>query len=269
MQNLAPPSPAMISVTILTKDSARHLHKVLHAVRGFDEVVVLDSGSSDETLAIARQFPNVRVYSTQFKGFGPVHNEAAAFARNDWILSLDSDEVITPALVQEIAGLSLDEGCVYSLSMHNFYNGKWIRWCGWHPDEHVRLYHRKRTRFTDAPVHEAVITNGLRKISLGAPVEHYSYTCVADFLTKTQRYSELFAQQHQGKTRSSVAKAIAHGIGAFLKNYVVKRGFLGGREGFIISVTGGVCGFYKYMKLLEANERLASHAADPDVPSGR
>ena len=259
----------MISVTILTKDSARTLPQALHAARSFDEVIVLDSGSSDGTLAIARGFANVQVHSTQFKGFGPLHNEAAGLARHDWILSLDSDEVMTPALCQELAALSLDPGCVYSLLMHNYYNGKWIRYCGWHPDKHARLYNRKRTRFTDAQVHEAIILDGLNEVTLSAPVEHYSYTCIADFLTKAQRYSDLFTQQHQGRTRSSVSKAVLHGLGAFLKNYLVKRGFMAGREGFVISVTSAVCGFYKYMKLLEANERGSSDAAHSDVPPSR
>jgi glycosyltransferase involved in cell wall biosynthesis len=259
----------MISVTILTKDSARILPKVLDSVRSFDDVIVLDSGSSDDTLTIARGFPNVRVRSTQFKGFGPLHNEAAGLARHDWILSLDSDEVITPALCQELAALSLDPGCVYSLLMHNYYNGKWIRCCGWHPDKHARLYNRKRTRFTDAQVHEAIVMDGLKEVTLSAPVQHYSYTCISDFLAKTQRYSDLFAQQHQGRTRSSVSKAISHGLGAFLRSYLVKRGCTAGREGFVISMTAGFCGFYKYMKLLEANERGPSDAAHPDVPPGR
>jgi glycosyltransferase involved in cell wall biosynthesis len=252
----------MISVTILTKDSAQHLRKVLNALRSFDDVVVLDSGSSDNTLAIAAEFPNVQAHSTQFKGFGPLHNEAAALARHDWILSLDSDEVITPELCREIGSVSLDESCVYSVSLHNFFNGKWIRCCGWYPDDHVRLYNRKSTRFTDAQVHEEIIGDGLQTIDLRGPIEHYSYSSISDFLTKTQRYSDLFAQQNQGKTRSSVFKALTHGFAAFLRSYIVKRGFLGGREGLVISMTSAFCGFYKYMKLLEANERLGAGAGE-------
>src|SRR6202142_322498 len=109
----------MISVTILTKNSARHLYQVLDAVRAFDEVVILDSGSSDDTLEIAREFPNVKMHTTRFKGFGALHNEASALARNDWILSLDSDEVMTTELVREITALPLNEHAVYSVCMHN------------------------------------------------------------------------------------------------------------------------------------------------------
>jgi glycosyltransferase involved in cell wall biosynthesis len=261
--------PGMISVTILTKDSARHLRKVFKALSAFEEVLVLDTGSSDETLTIAREFANVRVHPTQFKGFGPLHNEAAALARHDWILSLDSDEVMTPELSREIAALALDDGCVYSISRHNYFNGKWIRWCGWYPDRHVRLYNKKRTQFTDAPVHEGIMRNGLRLVELHAPVAHYSYTCVADFLTKIQRYSDLFAQQHQGKVSSSLSKVIVHSLATFIKSYVFKRGFLGGREGFLISTSNAVSTFYRYMKLREANQKRITDVTDPHVPSCR
>jgi len=245
----------MISITILTKNSARHLAKVLDSVRSFDEVVILDSGSSDDTLAITRQFPNVRVFETQFKGFGPLHNEATGLARNDWIFSLDSDEVMTDELVREINALLLDENTVYSVAMRNYYNGKWIRWCGWYPDRHVRLFNRKKSRFTEDEVHERIITNGFQEIALAGPVKHYSFNCAADFLTKAQFYSDLFAQQNRGKRSSSMGKAVRHGIGAFVKSFFIKRGFLGGREGLTISVGNAIGAFYKYLKLLEANQR--------------
>jgi glycosyltransferase involved in cell wall biosynthesis len=245
----------MISVTVLTKNSARHLFKVLDSVRSFDEVVILDSGSSDDTLAIASQFPNVKVHTAQFKGFGALHNEAAALARNDWIFSLDSDEVMTPELVREVTSLSLDPDSVYSVAMHNYYNGKWIRWCGWYPDRHIRLFHRGKTRFTEDEVHERIIANGFREIALAGPVKHYSFSCAADFLTKAQFYSDLFAQQYQGKKTSSLGKAVWHGSGAFVKSFFLKRGFLDGREGLTISVGNAIGTFYKYLKLLEANEK--------------
>src|SRR5579864_6785822 len=122
-----------VSVTILAKNSARILREVLGALRSFDEVILLDNGSTDATMEIAAGFPNVKIHRTEFKGNGPLHNEATALARNDWIFSLDSDEVMTPELLAEIRALKLDENCVYSLPSKNFYNGKWIRTCGWYP----------------------------------------------------------------------------------------------------------------------------------------
>lgn len=246
-----------ISVTILTKDSARHLAKVLEALKAFDDIVVLDNGSADGTLTIAKQFPNARIFATPFKGFGPLHNEASALARHDWILSLDSDEVLSAELAREIAALALDEKAVYCISRRNYFNGKWIRWCGWHPDWQARLYNKKQTRFSENLVHEGVVTNGFREIKLTAPVNHFPYANISDFIAKTQRYSDLFAQQNRGKKKSSLGIAISRGAAAFVKAYFFKRGFLGGREGFIISAHKGFITYFRYLKLLEANERAA------------
>lgn len=260
----------MISVTILTKNSARHLSEVLHSVRSFDEVVILDSGSSDDTLDIASQFSNVVIYTTRFKGFGPLHNEASALARNNWIFSLDSDEVMTAELVQEIGSLALEEDAIYSVCMHNYYNGKWIRRCGWYPDRHVRFFHRNKTRFTENEVHERILADGLREIALAGPVRHYSFSCVADFITKVQLYSDLFARQHQGKKSASIGKAVRHGLAAFAKSFLIKRGFLDGREGFIVSAANGMGTFYKYLKLMEANaKRGIPNVAHFNVSPGR
>lgn len=245
-----------ISVTVLTKDSQKYLHEVLSALQDFDEVLVCDTGSKDQTLEIARQFPNVSLYERSFSGFGPTHNLASSLARHDWILSIDSDEIVTSGLSTEIQALALARGCIYSFPRHNEYRGKWIRWCGWHPDRQIRLYNRLDTRFTDVQVHEAVDRGDLKEISLISPLRHYSYDQVVDFLQKMQSYSSLFALQHQGKKSSSIGKAIAHGFFAFFKSYVLKRGFLGGQEGFEISCYNANTAFYKYLKLAEANQKL-------------
>lgn len=243
-----------ISVTILTKNSAKYLSQVFEALASFDEVLIYDNGSSDDTLSIAKCFPNVTVRQGPFTGFGPTHNVASDLAKHDWIFSIDSDEVATPELVQELATLALDSSSVYSVWRQNFYNGRWIRWCGWYPDRQVKLYNRQKTRFSDAQVHEAVITDNMKVVELVAPVRHYPYENTADFLNKMQTYSALYAKQARGK-RSSVSKAVGHGVFAFFKSYILKRGFLGGREGFIISVYNGNTAFYKYLKLLEESER--------------
>lgn len=246
----------MLSVTVLTKNSQKYLREVLSALEIFEEVLIYDTGSKDQTLEIANQFPNVVVYKGPFIGFGPTHNAASNFARNDWILSIDSDEVMTSELVDEIRKLHLTRGCVYSFPRHNEYRGKWIRWCGWHPDRQIRLYNRLDTRFTEAQVHEAVDAYHLQEIPLISPLRHYSYDRIDDFLLKMQSYSSLFAQQYQGKKSSSFSKAIAHGCYAFFKSYLLKRGFLGGKEGFEISFYNANTAFYKYLKLAEANQEL-------------
>ena len=228
---------------------------MLKACESFDEVLLFDNGSQDETLSIARPFKNVTIVEGTFKGFGITHNEASSLAKNDWILSVDSDEILPAALVEEIKKLALDEQNVYAISRHNEFNGKFIKWCGWYPDFQVRLYHRKKTAFSVAQVHEAVLTEDLEVKKLKNPMLHYSYDSVADFLTKMQSYSHLFAEQNCGKKHSSPLIACAHAAFAFFKSYILKRGFLGGYEGFFISIYNCHTAFYKYVKLYEANQK--------------
>lgn len=248
----------MISVTILVQDGERHLKNVLASLKDFPEVLILDTGSKDASREIASLFPNVRLIEASFTGFGPSHNHASSLAKNDWILSIDADEVVSKELAKEILSLPLSPENVYSLPFHNYYNGKWIRHCGWYPEHHVRLYHRKQTAFSNVQLHEGVMTKGMKRIRLKNPVNHYSYNSVSDFLIKMERYSNLFVEQHLHKKRSSPLKAWVHGSTAFLKSYFLKRGFLSGYEGLLISAYQGHTAFYKYLKLYQANQKCSS-----------
>lgn len=243
----------MISITILVKNGQSRLKQVLHQLQKFDEIILYDTGSTDRTLEIAKQYPNVSVYQRTFKGFGRSHNEAAKLAKHDWILSIDADEVMTEPLCEEIHALCLHPSRVYSIPFFNYFNGKQIKWCGWHPEHHVRLYNKKHTSFSETLVHEKIITKNLNKYFLKNPILHYSYESLSDFLTKMEHYSTLFAKQYQYKRKASPLSALYHGWGAFLKSYLLKRGFLGGFEGFLISMYKGHTAFYKYLKLYLAN----------------
>lgn len=240
----------MISVTVLTKNCEATLPSTLESLKDFSEVLIYDSGSTDRTLEIAAAYPNTKIIRGSFTGFGPTHNEASSLATYDWILSIDSDEVLSPALSQEIFQLSLDPQVVYSLDRKNYFNGKWIKSCGgWYPDPVLRLYNRKQTAFTNDAVHEKVMSQGLTLQPLRASLGHTPYRSINDFLTKMQTYSTLFAEQHRGKKQSSLLKAVMHGWFAFLKSYIFKGGVFGGQEGFIISAYNGHATFYKYLKL--------------------
>lgn len=245
-----------ISVTVLSKDCEETLRTTLEPLQGFSEVILLDTGSTDKTFDIAAQFPNVKIHRATFNGFGPLHNLATTLASHDWILSVDSDEVLTPQLVAEIKNLSLDPSCVYSVQRDNYFNQKRIRFCSWYPDRVVRLYHREKTKFSDQTVHEKIITEGMKVIPLKNPLKHTPYRSAADFLDKMQKYSTLFAQQNQGKKRASFLRALLHGSAAFAKNYFLKGGIWGGKEGLIISVYNGQTAYYKYLKLAELNKKL-------------
>jgi glycosyltransferase involved in cell wall biosynthesis len=245
----------MISVTILCKNNQSQIKDALAPLASFDEVLIFDTGSTDKTVDVAKTFSNVTIKSGTLDGFGTTHNLASSFAKNDWILSIDSDEVATKELVEEILKLDLDPQTVYLIPRHNLYRGKWIRWCGWHPDYQIKLYNKKITSFTDAKVHESVICKGMKKVKLKNPLLHFSYQSINDFLNKMQTYSSLFAEQNKGKKKSSPLIAIGHGFWTFVKSYLIKRGFMGGYEGFLISAYNGHTAFYKYLKLYEENKR--------------
>ena len=246
----------MISVTILVKNSEETLEATLLSVAFFPEVILLDTGSTDRTLEIGKKFENVRIFYAPFEGFGKTHNRATSLASHDFILSLDSDEILSDELSQEILSLSLDSETVYSILRENYFRGKHITGCsGWHPDWVSRLYNRKRTSFDQAEVHEKIIQGSLKKEKLKHVMTHTPYRNISDFLHKMQSYSTLFAKQHRGVKKASLWKAISHGAASFFKSYILKKGIFLGQEGFLISIYNGHTAFYKYIKLLEANRK--------------
>ncbi|MCH9631120.1 MAG: hypothetical protein S4CHLAM37_11340 [Chlamydiia bacterium] len=244
----------MISAIVLTKDSSKTLGETLRSLSRFDDVIVLDTGSSDSTIEIAKSFPNVTLHRHSFSGFGHLRNLASNYTKNDWVLSLDSDEVLTDEAFEEIESKKLEDTKVYSFPFDNYFNNKHIKWCGWYPDRHIRLFNKSSTSFSSDFVHERVLDDDMQEENLVFSIKHYSYGCISDFLEKMQRYSTLFAQQNKYKKRSSIGKALLHGHFAFFKSYILKRGILGGKEGFIISIYNAQTAYYKYLKLWEANQ---------------
>jgi len=246
----------MISVCILTKNSASTLKKTLDQTLSFPEVLILDNGSKDETCSIAATYPNVKIFKSPFLGFGPMRNKIASLANNDWILALDSDEILSPELLKELKQIHLKPDHIYSICRHNFYNNKHIKGCGWHPDRVIRLYNRLSTNYCDSLVHESVVKKNSIVIKLKHPIWHTPYQTTFDFLSKMQHYSTLFAEQNKNKKKSSFAIALKHAAFAFLKSYFLKKGFVDGKEGFFISFYNANTAFYKYIKLKEYNEKI-------------
>lgn len=243
-----------ITAAILTKNNERSIKKTLLSCQFFDEILILDTGSSDRTIDIAESFKNVRIERTKFTSFGEMRNSLAKFARNDWVLAIDSDEVISEDLQKEIQDLTLKNGTLYSIPFINFFNEKKIKWCGW-KESHVRLYRRDESSFSSSHIHEKLQVKNLKIKNLKSPIYHYSYNSIEDFLKKMQIYSSLFAKEHRLRKKSSLFKAIYHSLFAFFKSYIIKRGILGGKEGFIISVYNANTAFYKYLKLAEINNK--------------
>ena len=254
----------MITVVMLTKNSERTLSEVLTSVKNFEEVIIIDTGSTDKTKDIALSFPNVTYETGTLTHFGVLRNEAAKKAKNDWILALDSDEVLSKELQTELLTNSLSANTLYNLPFLNLYNNKIIKGCGWYPESHIRLYHRKMTCFTDSYIHEKIVEKDLTIKTLRYPVYHYSYLSIDDFLRKMQLYSDLFAKQNVGYKKASFTIALLHAIGTFFKSYFLKKGFLLGKEGAIISIYQTNVAFYKYLKLAEANKNVTAPPLSSD-----
>jgi len=243
-----------ISISIIVKNGEKYLQDCLNALRSFEEIILLDNGSVDKTQVIANRFENVKIVNHKFIGFGPLKNLAADYTKYDWVLSLDCDEILPPELLDEICSLKLDEQCVYRFSRRSYFNKKWIRGCGWYPDKILRLYNKTRTEFNDNQVHESVLVKpDMQAEDLKGHIKHYPYHSTDELLDKARFYATLYAQQHMGEKRSSPVKAIIRGIAAFLKGYILRRGFQDGYEGFIISYSQGFAAFLKYIMLYEKN----------------
>jgi glycosyltransferase involved in cell wall biosynthesis len=241
----------MISVTILTKNSERHLSEVLSSLSAFPEIVIFDTGSQDSTLSIAKNFPNTSIYERSFQGFGPAHNEASSLAKYDWIFSLDSDELLSCELKKEILSLgNMPDNYVYSMWRKNIFRNRHITGCGWYPDRVARLYNKKNTKFSDDLVHEKVLTSTSIVQNLHNPLIHYPMKGCSSFLAKTEHYSTLYAQEHS-KAKASIMKALSHGLFAFCKSYFLQKGWRLGAEGLEISWYNMNCAFYKYAKIRE------------------
>lgn len=242
-----------ISAIVLTKNSEKTIKRALESLKTLDEVIVLDTGSTDHTKQIVATFSNVRLYEHHFTGFGAMRTLATSYASHDWVLSLDSDEQLSKHALKEIEETSLDPRCVYSFPFHNYFNEKHIKWCGWYPDRHIRLFNKTETGFSSDFVHERILSEGFFEKKCHFPILHYSYQEISDFLEKMQRYTTLFAQQNQYKKTSSLSKALFHAGYAFMKSYFLQKGFMGGVEGFIIASYNSQTAYYKYLKLWEAN----------------
>ncbi len=236
-----------ISAVMITRNAGDTIAATLNSLAAFQEVVVYDNGSTDRTVEIARGFPNVVVHEGEFSGFGPTKNRAAGLASNDWIFSIDSDEIVAPDLLASIAGVDLDGiDVVYSVHRINFLRGKRIRYSGWQNDWLLRLYNRQITGLDDAAVHESVKPPpGGTVNKLEGELLHDSIRELGDFLVKIGRYAEL-RRQEQRPIKSPFA-TFFRSLWAFLRCYIFQLGLLDGWRGLVIAVCEANGVFFKYM----------------------
>lgn len=244
----------MISVVILTKNSAKYIERCLGVLQAFPEVVVVDNGSTDQTMEIAVRFANVKIYQREFCGFGPLKNIGAGLASHDWVFFVDSDEIVSPELVQKILGQQLTEREVYRFYRKNYYAGRLIDGCNWDNDYVVRLYNRKITSFNDNQVHESIQTNNLTVTTLSGKnsfIYHFPYSNTHQLMAKLEHYADLYAVNKLGHKKVKLWTIPFRFFMAFVKSYLLKKGFKYGYEGFLISCYNAMGVLVKYFKLYE------------------
>jgi (heptosyl)LPS beta-1,4-glucosyltransferase len=241
-----------VSVTVITKNEATDIGAALSSVSWADEIVVVDSHSTDDTVSVARQHTPC-VVVRDWNGYIDQKNHAASLARNDWILSLDADERVTPELAQEIQARLAGQPAeaAYRIPRVTWHLGRWVRTTDWYPDFQLRLYDRRAAEWTGRYVHEAVTVRGAIG-QLRGELRHYAYRDISDHLETIDRYTTLAARQmHEDGRRAGVMQVAGHPPLAFLRNYIARGGIRDGLAGFIISALNSYYVFLKFAKLWE------------------
>lgn len=244
-----------LSVAIITLNEEERLAECLASVAFADEVVVVDSGSTDRTVAIAEAH-GAKVIRQEWLGFGRQKQFAIDRCCNQWVLVLDADERIPPETAREIETVLRQPAfAAYSLPRQNFFCGRWLKRAGWWPDRVVRLFDKAKARMSDRLVHEGLVVDGPVGALLGAIV-HHANRDLSHTLAKINSYSSAGAAElAKAGRRGSLVRATGRASWAFVHNYLVRRGFLDGREGFLQAVCDAVNIFFKYAKLWEHGRR--------------
>lgn len=246
-----------LSVTVITKNESKNIADCLRSVRFADQLLVLDSGSTDNTVEIARSLGAEVTSSFDWPGFGRQKNRALDAITNDWILSIDADERITPKLALEITTAlqhadAASESVAFEIPRLTQFCGVWIRHCGWTPDHVLRLFKRGEARFSDDLVHEKVLLThaDTKVVRLKNPLLHYSYPAPEHYWRKLQNYSQEWARQRyaRGQTATMTRAALA-AVAAFLRSYIFRLGFLDGAMGFAVCAMQAQSAFGKYFEL--------------------
>jgi glycosyltransferase involved in cell wall biosynthesis len=241
-----------VSAIVIAMNNERTIARCIESLRWADEIVVVDSGSTDRTTDICREL-GAKVHETSdWPGHGPQKNRALDLATSEWVISVDSDEWVTPALREEIERTLKAPGAHrgYALPRRSTFCGREMHHSGWWPDYVLRVFRRDSGRFTDDHTHERLVVDGA-VTKLRAPIMHEAITDLDQMLGKMNAYSTASARMKRdaGK-RGSLTGAIAHGLWAFFRTYVLRRGFLDGREGFLLAVANAEGSYYRYAKLV-------------------
>lgn len=251
-----------ISVCIIIKNESENLKRLLPRLSFADEIVIVDSGSTDDSLEIAKTF-QAKIFHREFDNYTNQKNHAKSLSRNEWVLALDADEIPSSELVEEIKLLTYDtiaNVSGFSIPRKALYLGQWIKHSGWYPNRQIRLFQKSKGKFSGLYVHEKVQLEGnLGKLK--NDLEHYTYKSISHHLQFIDKYSTLFALEKikKGK-RNGIFTALWRGAWKFFWMYVIRFGFLDGKAGVVIATLGMYYNFLKYLKVYEfsKNPKLLS-----------
>ncbi len=252
-----------ISAVLITRNEAVNVDDVLRSLSWVDEIVVVDSGSTDGTPDLCRQYTD-KVFRREWTGFVDQKNFAAQKASSDWILSLDADERPSAELIEEVQLLRRDgfHYAGYRIPRVTFFMGRWLRHGDWYPDYQLRVFDRRRGRWQGGRVHESVRLQGCEPGLLKGELLHFSYRSLSDYLRRLETYTSLAAADYYDRLKTaSYLKLLLDPSATFVKAYLLKRGFLDGVPGFMAAVMGSVSVYFKYAKLYELQLNRAAGAA--------
>jgi glycosyltransferase involved in cell wall biosynthesis len=243
-----------VSAIIITKNAGSMIRRCVESVGWADETIVVDSGSTDDTADICRAMGVNFSVTADFPGFGPQKNRALALATGDWVVSIDADEWITPELRDEMrAAMAKPTAAAYAVPRRSSFCGRYMKHSGWWPDHVIRLFRRDAARFSDDRAHERLLVEGVTR-KLKQPLMHEAISTMDQMLGKMNLYSTASARMlHERGRKASLATAVFHGSWAFFRTYILRLGFLDGREGFILAMANAEGSYYRYVKLMLEN----------------
>ena len=238
-----------ISVTIITGNEEENIRECLESVKWADEIILVDSESTDKTVEIAKSFTE-KVFIRKWEGYASQKNFAMEQAANEWVLSIDADERVTKELSEEILTLNFADYDGFKIKRENFFIGKQITGCGWGNDYQVRLFNKNKTKLTDRLVHEGFVVNG-KLGTLKNSMIHYSYRNLKDGFSKINEYSSLEANEKAKRKRITGLRLVFFPVWAFIQHFFIRKGFRDGKHGLIVSLMHAMTKLQVYMKIWE------------------
>ncbi len=246
-------SSQKISVIIITKNEENNIGDCLKSVQWADEIILVDSVSDDKTVEIARNYTR-KIFNRKWAGYSKQKQYALSLAENEWVLSIDADERVTPELKNEIqAGLD-EKYNGFSISRRNYFLGKHITGCGWDNDFQLRLFRKGKTSVTDRFVHESFEVDG-NIGKLENRIDHYSYRSLKEAISKMNNYSSLEAEQKYQQKKVSPLDFITHPASAFLQYFIIRKGYKDGKYGLMVSLLHAMTNMHIYMKIWELRKK--------------